>query len=92
MNHPKYSVLNVDQFKKEQRTSQLPSILEDNLGRAIITTIIQRRSLAVSDLPLRDFSSMDALLRLYKFQEMGLLKSKFENKGENYERVFYPSQ
>jgi hypothetical protein len=91
MNHPRYSVLNVDQFKREQKTSQLASILGDNLGRVIITEIMQEKSLAVSDLPLKDFTSMDALLRLYQFQEMGLLKSKFENRKENYERIFYPT-
>jgi hypothetical protein len=76
----------LQQIKSEKVTS----FLSDPASKAILNRLIKQGKYGISDLDAETFPSTQLLARLYKFEQLGMLKSKFEQNGSYYERVFTP--
>ena len=64
-------------------------VLTDDLSLELIKRVGgPHSSLAVTDLPIPNYSEDLALTGLYQLEDLGIVSSKLEKRGEDYIRVF----
>jgi len=71
------------------------TLLTDPLGRTLIKKMSSPHSpISINEFPIEGFTRTEALVRMYKFEEIGVCTSKMEKNrknGTDYYRVFYPT-